>query len=199
MCDARIAPQWGVLSVVNPSSFALFLKGLAVSDVRCPHCGGMNESNAAFCGTCGTPLAVQTPPTPPNQFPSNAPQPSASNQPPPPGAYVPPPPGAIPAPPGVYPSPPGVYPPFPPGIRVLGQNTKWAIGLGIAALFCCGPFTAIPGLFLAKKDMDEFASGRAPQLNESSAKAAFYLNIIALILSAIGILFFWGRGFHGPF
>jgi len=84
-----------------------------------------------------------------------------------------------------------------PGANVTGQNTKWAIGLGIAAVFCCGPFTAIPGLFLAKKDMDEFASGRAPYLNESSAKLAFYLNIAALVLSVIGILFFWGRGFRG--
>jgi hypothetical protein len=84
------------------------------------------------------------------------------------------------------------------GAKVTGQNTKWALGLGIAALFCCGPFTAIPGIFLAKKDMDEFASGRAPQLNESSAKGAFYLNIIALILSVIGWLFVWGRGgLHG--
>jgi len=84
------------------------------------------------------------------------------------------------------------------GVKVTGQNTKWALGLGIAALFCCGPFTAIPGLFLAKKDMYEFASGRAPQLNESSAKGAFYLNIIALILSVIGWLFIWSRnGLHG--
>ena len=170
-----------------------------MSDVKCPRCGGTNESNAAFCGTCGTPLATeqpQPPSQPANQPASGAPQPPASNQPPQPGAYAPPPPGAIPAPPGVYPPPPGVYPPMGPGANVTGQNTKWAIGLGIAALFCCGPFTAIPGLFLAKSDMDAFASGRAPHLNESSAKLAFYLNIAALILSVIGILFFWGRGFR---
>lgn len=167
-----------------------------MSDVKCPRCGGTNESNAAFCGTCGTPLAVQ-PPAAAN--PPIVPPPPASNQPQPPAAYVPPPPGAIPAPPGVYPPPPGVYPPMNPalGVQVLGTNTKWAIGLGIAALFCCGPFAAIPGLFLAKKDMDDFASGRAPHLNESSAKVAFYLNVIALILSVIGIIFFWGRAFHG--
>ena len=162
-----------------------------MSEVKCPHCGGTNESSAAFCGTCGTPLAVQP------SAASGAPQPPAWNQPQPPGPYAPPPPGAIPVPPGVYPPPPGVYPPMGPGANVTGQNTKWAIGLGIAAVFCCGPFTAIPGLFLAKKDMDEFASGRAPYLNESSAKLAFYLNIAALVLSVIGILFFWGRGFRG--
>ena len=167
-----------------------------MSDVRCPHCGGTNESNAAFCGTCGTPLAVQPPDSSANQPASGIPSPPALNQPQPPGPYTPPPPGAIPSPPGVYPPPPGVYPPMGPGANVMGQNTKWAIGLGIAALFCCGPFTAIPGLFLAKNDMDAFASGRAPYLNESSAKLAFYLNIAALILSVLGMLFFWGRGFH---
>lgn len=169
-----------------------------MNDVKCPRCGGTNLPNAAFCGVCGTPLAVQPPPTPANQPPPQAWQPPASNQPPAPGAYMPPPPGAIPAPPGVYPQPPGVYPPMALGVKVTGQNTKWALGLGIAALFCCGPFTAIPGIFLAKKDMDEFASGRAPQLNEGSAKGAFYLNIIALILSVIGWLFLWSRnGLHG--
>lgn len=172
-----------------------------MSDVKCPHCGGTNDSNAAFCGTCGTPIAVQPPPPPANQ-PSSAPPPPASNQPQPQGAYPPLPPGAIQAPPGVYPPPPGVYPPVGPGasalgVQVTGQNTKWAIGLGIAALFCCGPFTAIPGLFLAKNDMDAFASGRAPHLNESSAKLAFYLNVAALVLSVIGLLFFWSRGFRG--
>lgn len=180
-----------------------------MSDVKCPRCGGTNESNAAFCGTCGTPMAVQPPAAPVNQPPPQAWQPPAPGQ-PPPGAYPPLPPGAIPAPPGAYPPtgaypapPPGAYPPgaYPPtafGVKVTGQNTKWALGLGIAALFCCGPFTAIPGLILAKKDMDEFASGRAPQLNESSAKGAYYLNIIALILSVIGWLWVWSRGgLHG--
>ncbi len=182
-----------------------------MSDVKCPHCGGINESNAAFCGTCGTPLAVQQPPAPANQPPPQTWQPPASNQPlppgaipappgayPPSGAYAAPPPGAIPAPPGVYQQSQGVYPPMAPGVKVTGQNTKWALGLGIAALFCCGPFTAIPGIFFAKKDMDEIAAGRAPQLNEGSAKGAFYLNIIALILSVIGWLFVWSRnGLHG--
>lgn len=118
-------------------------------------------------------------------------QPPPSNAPPQPGPYPPLPPGAIPAPPGAY--PPGVPVAGYPGAKVAGNNTKWALGLGIAALFCCGPFTAIPGIFLAKKDMDEFAAGRAPQLNDGLAKAAFYLNIIALGLFVLGICLFWGR------
>jgi hypothetical protein len=75
---------------------------------------------------------------------------------------------------------------------VLGNNTKWALGLGIASVFCCGPVTGVIGIFLAKKDMDEIAAGRAPQLDESMAKVAFYLNIIASALAVVGLCLFWG-------
>jgi len=75
----------------------------------------------------------------------------------------------------------------------MGDSTKWALGLGIVALFCCGPLTAIPGIFLAKKDMDDASSGRAPQVDDGWAKAAFYINIVALILFVLGVCLFWGR------
>jgi hypothetical protein len=74
----------------------------------------------------------------------------------------------------------------------MGNNTKWALGLGVAALFCCGPFTGVVGTFMAKKDMDEIAAGRAPQLDESMAKVAFYLNIIGLALFVVGICLYMG-------
>ncbi len=76
----------------------------------------------------------------------------------------------------------------------MGNNTKWAVGLGVAAFFCCGPFTGVPGIFLAKKDMDEIAAGRAPQLDAGWAKAAFYLNIVAVGLFVFGICAYWGIG-----
>jgi len=169
-----------------------------MNDVFCPRCGVKNPGASAFCGACGAPLvpqpstpaesalatapptAIQVPPPPPNPYP------------PPPNAYAPPPPGAYPPPPGAYPPPAGVYPPGYPAAKVVGDNTKWAVGLGIAALFCCGPFTGIPGIFLAKKDMDEIAAGRAPHLDDGWAKGAFYLNIIALGLFVLGICLFWG-------
>ena len=50
------------------------------------------------------------------------------------------------------------------------------------------------GIFLAKKDMDEIAAGRAPQLDLGWAKAAFYLNIVALVLFVLGICMWWGIG-----
>ena len=164
-----------------------------MSEIICPKCGATIPQESAFCGVCGAPLGAQQQAPPTAVTPPAGWQPPVASQPPPnayppqpPGAYTPPPPGAIPAGPGGYP----VYP----GAKVTGQNTKWALGLGIAALFCCGPFTAIPGFFMAKKDMDMIASGQAPHLNESSAKGAYYLNIIALILSVLGWLFVWSRG-----
>ena len=90
--------------------------------------------------------------------------------------------------------PPGAYPPQFPGAKVWGDNTKWAIGLGIAALFCCGPLAGVPGIFLAKKDMDQIAAGLAPNLDESWAKNAYYLNIVAVVLSVLGMCLWWGMG-----
>ncbi len=139
-----------------------------MNDVRCPRCGGSNPPNAVYCGMCAAQLNIQPPINIPP--PTNAPPP-ASVQPPPPAGY---------------------YPPPVPGLKVMGDNTKWALGLGIASFFCCGPITAIIGLFLAKKDMDAIAAGRAPQLDEKWAKWAFYLNIGGLILSVLGLCLFWG-------
>jgi hypothetical protein len=110
-------------------------------------------------------------------------QPAASQPPP---VVTPPPPTAIQTPPT------GIYPPAGPGPKVLGDKTKWALGLGAASLFCCGPITGIIGIIFAKQDMDEIAAGRAPQLDEGWAKAAFYLNIAALILFIGGLCMFWG-------
>jgi hypothetical protein len=106
-------------------------------------------------------------------------------QPPAPSAFPPavnaPPPGA------------GYYPPPVVAAKVMGDNTKWAIGLGIASLFCCGPLTGIIGFILAKKDMDEADSGRAPQLDGKAARIAYYLNIAGLVLFVAGLCLFWGR------
>jgi zinc-ribbon domain len=164
--------------------------------VSCPKCGAANPPNSAFCGTCGTPLAVQQPQAPSGNVPAGW-QPPAAPPAQPPGAYQPPPAGVYPPqPPGAYPPPPPGYP-QPPGYpyqKIVGNNTKWAVGLGIGSLFCCGPLLSIPGIFMAKKDMDEIAAGRAPQLNEGWAKGAFYLNIICLIISVLGLLFWFGLG-----
>jgi hypothetical protein len=158
-----------------------------MTDVKCPRCGGTNPPTAAFCGTCGTQLPAQQPAVPAESTPPPAWQPPAANQPPPP-----PPPSGYQVPPPAYPTP-GAYQPVP-GAKIMGDNTKWALGLGIVAFFCCGPVAGVPGIFLAKKDMDEIAAGRAPQLDLGWAKAAFYLNIVALVLFVFGICMWWGIG-----
>ena len=156
-----------------------------MNDVRCPRCGGSVPPNAAFCGMCGAPIAAQQPPQQPAQQPAPPPADSIPSQgwqqpaPNPPVANLPPP-------------APGYFPPQGLPSKFLGNNTKWALGLGVAALFCCGPFTGIPGIIMAKKDMDEIAAGRAPQLDDTWAKVAFYLNIGAMVLFVVGICLFWG-------
>ncbi len=178
-----------------------------MNGISCPRCGGVNPPSAAFCGACGAPLPAQQPITPaesplkpiasgsepiqPSLPPPYTPVPNVD--PPPAGSYQTPA-GAYQPPPGAYPPPKSVYPPVIPGAKIVGDNTKWAVGLGIAALFCCGPVTGIIGFFLAKRDMDEIAAGRAPFLDESWAKGAYYLNIIALVLFVFGICVFSGLG-----
>jgi hypothetical protein len=150
-----------------------------MTSVICPRCGVANEPPGAFCSACGAPMNGQPGGQPPAGWPPPAPVP-----PPPPAGYAPVPPAAG--------YPPGYVP------KILGNNTKWAIGLGIAAFFCCGPLTSIPGIFLAKKDMDEIAAGRAPQLNDGWARGAFYLNLVALVLAVVGFCVWFGllRGVH---
>jgi hypothetical protein len=164
-----------------------------MNEVRCPRCGGVNPPSSAFCGACGAPLAAQQSGSLTDSSLSPVPQQPGAIQASPPTPYSPPP-NADPPPPGAYPPPTGVYPPVVPGPKIVGDNTKWAVGLGIAALFCCGPITGIIGFFLAKKDMDEIAAGRAPYLDESWAKGAYYLNIVALILFVFGFCLLWGVG-----
>jgi hypothetical protein len=161
-----------------------------MNSISCPHCGAVNPPTSAFCGSCGAslaqPAAAQQPPVPPQPEAPPPPPPPPSLQPP----YTPPPP-----PPGGFPPPPGAYPGAYPTGKILGDKTKWALGLGAASIFCCGPFTGVVGLILAKQDMDEIASGRAPHLDIAWAKAAFYINLAALILSVLGMCAFFGL--HG--
>jgi hypothetical protein len=52
----------------------------------------------------------------------------------------------------------------------------------------CGPFTAIPALFLAKKEMDSIQQGRMSPATLGQAKAAFWVSIVALILTLGGCM-----------
>ncbi len=61
-----------------------------------------------------------------------------------------------------------------------------ALVLGIAGLFFCG-FTAIPGAILAWMEMQAVQAGRAPQSNGGMAKIAFWINIVALVLTVFAV------------
>ncbi len=119
-------------------------------------------------------------------------QPPTNSQPPPP--YPPPPNNSQ-----QFGQPPPYYSPPLYGVKVMGEKTKWALGLGIATLLGCGVLTGIFGFVLAKKDMDEIRAGRAPQLDEKWAQWAYYLNIVALILWVFGACVYFQRfgGMYG--
>lgn len=61
-----------------------------------------------------------------------------------------------------------------------------ALVLGIAGLFFCG-FTAIPGAIMAWMEMQAVREGRAPQSNGGMAKIAFWVNIVALVLTVFAM------------
>jgi hypothetical protein len=68
----------------------------------------------------------------------------------------------------------------------------------VLGFVACGPFASVPGIFLAKAEMDAIRQGRAPQSGENLAKWAFYLSIAATVLSVLGICFYWSR-FMNPY
>jgi hypothetical protein len=180
-----------------------------MSEIACPRCGVTSPAESAFCRNCGTPFpaAAPTPAAAPAPPPPGW-QPPAGNAPaPPPGAYPAPPPGGFPPPqpgfpppPQAYAPPPGGYPGYPGTAKVLGTNTKWAFGLA-GACFVLGmgvlsvamdflaPVAAGAGAFMAKKDMDDFTSGRNPQLNGGVAKGAFYLNLVLLGIDVLAFIY----------
>lgn len=71
----------------------------------------------------------------------------------------------------------------------------WAFGLAAACLLIgwftvsflayVGPILGVGGAYMAKKDMDDFAAGRAPQLNGDMAKIAYYGCIGSAVLMLV--------------
>jgi hypothetical protein len=149
----------------------------------CSKCGTANLAEAKFCGNCGSPMPQPVNPTPVQPQPNAGPyvgQPT-------PGPYV-----GQPAP-GPYVAPAGAAP--------SSNRAVISLILGIAGFLCCGPVTAVPGIFVAKAELDAIKSGRAPATQEGMAKVAFWLCIAAAILGTLGwilaILFGLLRGAMG--
>jgi hypothetical protein len=68
----------------------------------------------------------------------------------------------------------------------------------VLGFVACGPISSVPGIFLAKAEMDAIRQGRAPQSGENMAKWAFYLSIAATVISILGICVYWSR-FSAPY
>ena len=98
---------------------------------------------------------------------------------PPPVDFAPPP----SQPPGmpVYTSPPPVVSGPPKSNRAV-----IALVLGIVGLLCCGPLTAIPGIIVAKMEMDAIGRGEVAPDNLGLAKAAFWVGIVVSALYVLG-------------
>jgi hypothetical protein len=194
-----------------------------MSDIACPRCGVANPGESAFCRSCGTPFPASGPgpaaagTAPPGwQRPAGNPgpppgwQPAAGNAPgPPAGAYPPTPQGAYPPPPSGYPPPPQGYPPpggYPGSAsagKSMGNNSKIAFGLAAISLVggfilpllgYISPFLAGCGAYMAKKEMDDIAAGRAPQLDPGWAKGAYYTNLVLVGLAILGLFLLMSRG-----
>lgn len=80
-----------------------------------------------------------------------------------------------------------------PAPRTGNGRAVIALVLGIVGLFFCG-FTAIPGAIMAWMEMQAVQAGHAPQSNSGMAKIAFWVNIVALVLTvfAIGLMVLFG-------
>jgi hypothetical protein len=132
--------------------------------IYCPKCGDQNTAGAQFCKTCGSRLS-----TPAN-----------------PEAMAPTPPPVTPPPISSAPQPQYAVPP--PGAPPQKSNRAViALVLGILGIFCCGPLSSIPGIIVAKMEMDAIARGEASAENLGMAKAAFWVSIGATALSVLGV------------
>lgn len=152
----------------------------AAQQPRCPRCGAAVVKGAAFCPTCGAPLAAPTIAAPPAAAaPGAAPTviPPAYGRPVPPtaappayGAQVPP---AAMYPPSSYPSPPG-GPSAPAAPQVPGEKACTTCGAPLEpdAFFCgnCGSRVVTeaggPATTQAPPEVSEAAGGAAPTTEE---------------------------------
>lgn len=143
--------------------------------IFCAKCGDQNAAGAQFCKTCGSRLSE---PANPEAIAGTPPTPAAATPPPFGG-------GAIPPPVVGYGAP---TPPLPPPQQQAKSNRAIiALVLGILGIFCCGPISSIPGIIIAKMEMDAIGRGEASADNLGMAKAAFWVSIIATALSVLGI------------
>jgi len=66
-----------------------------------------------------------------------------------------------------------------------------ALVLGVLGFIMCGPFTTVPGIFLAKADLDAMKRGQLPPTNLQLAQIAYWMNIAISVLWLLGICAFF--------
>ena len=86
--------------------------------------------------------------------------------------------------------PPGPYGQYPPGPRRSSSDAVTALVLGILGLVMCGPFTAIPAIFVARKATREIDASQGALEGRAMAQAGFVLGIIGTVLGGLAVLFF---------
>jgi hypothetical protein len=86
--------------------------------------------------------------------------------------------------------PPGPYGQYPPGARQSSSDAVTALVLGILGLVMCGPFTAIPAIFLGRKATREIDASQGRLEGRGMAQAGFVLGIVGTVVGGLALLFF---------
>lgn len=72
------------------------------------------------------------------------------------------------------------------------DNTKSIISLvlGVLSLVCCGFFSGIPAIFVARSELKAVNEGRSHESNRTLSKIGLILGIIGTVLSLLGFLIY---------
>jgi hypothetical protein len=130
----------------------------------CPNCHQPNLPTAAFCHNCASPLAAApTVGAPPNQ---QQWQPQGG---------------------------PVVGQPAPPPSAGASQRAMIALGLAIAALFCCGPLTGIPAAIVGWMELDSIKKGQSSEAGKWMAMVGLWggiaFTVLHIVIYAIYVIF----------
>jgi hypothetical protein len=74
------------------------------------------------------------------------------------------------------------------GAKKYNNFGLYALGLGILAVLCCGPVSGIPGIFMAKMQIDAIKRGESPPEQSGMATVGLWAAIIGTVLGSCMIL-----------
>lgn len=89
--------------------------------------------------------------------------------------------------PGVQGSYPGYAPPMPQ--NASGRAIASMI-ISIVSFFTCGPFLSIPGMIMARMEMNAINEGKAPRAGETFAKIGFWVGLASTIVTGLVLIFY---------